>query len=92
MFNKTFCESFCELKLLYLKGYKKYPKNDWMDRGVDHHFEHVTTHLKKAKQTHDRIKEKDSLHTRSRLNTVIIGNLIHAALRILMIAQIKILS
>ena len=91
-FNKTFYESLCEIKNLYQKGFKKYPKDDWFERGVDHHFKHVTEHLEKAKRTHLGIKKTDSLHKKARMNTIIIGNIVHASLRLLMIIQIKILS
>ena len=91
-FKKTFYESLCEVKTLYWKGFKRYPKDDWFDRGVDDHFDHVIEHLEKAKRTHESIKKTDSLNKKARMNTVIIGNLVHAALRLLMIIQIKILS
>ncbi len=91
-FNKTFYESVCEIKILYLKGFKKYPKDDWFERGIDHHFDHVIKHLQNANRFHKNIKKADTLHKKKRINIIIIGNLVHAALRILMIIQIKILS
>tara|TARA_R110000824_G_scaffold111945_2_gene260829 strand:- start:978 stop:1346 length:369 start_codon:yes stop_codon:yes gene_type:complete len=91
-FKKTFYESLCEVKTLYWKGFKKYPKDDWFDRGVDDHFDHVIEHLKSANRTHKSIMKTDSLHKKERKNKIIVGNLVHAALRILMIIQIKILS
>ena len=91
-FKKTFYESLCELKTLYLKGFKKYPKDDWFERSVDDHFDHVIAHIKSANRTHKSIQKTDSLHKKERKNKIIVGNLVHAALRILMIIQIKILS
>jgi hypothetical protein len=92
MFNKTFYEGLCELRLLYLKGYKKYPKNDYLDRPIQHHWDHIIVHLQKAKRTFEKYKNCNSRHKKKRADAIFQANLIHATLRLLMVFQIKVFS
>ena len=64
-------ETIHELAICYDQGRKKYPKDDWLIRPVEHHLEHIEAHIVEYK------KDVNSAENRF--------NLIHSALRILMI-------
>jgi len=43
--NETFYNTICELNKVMEEGEEKYPKNDFLKRGLKHQFQHIKDHL-----------------------------------------------
>ena len=75
IYQGIFFETFFEIARVMLEGKKKYKRDDWEDRPINHHLEHIRAHLDKF--------EKEPIFSNYE-------ELTHAATRCIMLAQAQI--